>query len=38
VIDEAWPLQAKGIVPLRGVEMLKKFQSTLYAFEPAGEG
>jgi hypothetical protein len=35
VIDEAWPLQRKGIVPKGGTERLTTFQNALYAFEPA---
>jgi hypothetical protein len=38
IIHEAWPLQAHGQVPSRGVEMMNSFQTTLVAFEPATEG
>jgi hypothetical protein len=38
VIDEAWPLQARGKVPGGGVERMDRFQATLGAFEPATEG
>ncbi len=37
VIDEAWPLQAKGIVPSGGVALLNQFQQDLFAFEPITE-
>jgi hypothetical protein len=29
VIDEAWPLQAKGIIPAGGVDLLSEFQQSL---------
>jgi Protein of unknown function (DUF4239) len=38
VIDEAWPLQEKGIIPPGGVELMNRFQKTLYGFEPTTEG
>jgi hypothetical protein len=38
VIDEAWPLQEKGIIPPRGVELTNRFQKTLFGFEPTTEG
>jgi uncharacterized protein YneF (UPF0154 family) len=38
VIDEAWPLQEKGIEPSGGVDELNDFQKLLYSFEPATEG
>jgi hypothetical protein len=38
IIDEAWPLQQKGIIPSKGVEFVNRFQNTLYAFEPVTEG
>src|SRR5204863_126053 len=38
VIDEAWPLQEKGIAPSGGVHDMNIFQQTLYAFEPVTEG
>jgi hypothetical protein len=36
-IDEAWPLQAKGILPSGGVDSLNDFQKELYSFEPVTE-
>ena len=38
VIQEAWPLQARGKVPGGGVERMDRFQAILVAFEPATEG
>jgi len=38
VIDEAWPLQEKGIIPTTGVELITRFQKCLFAFEPVSEG
>ena len=38
VIDEAWPLQEKGIAPAGGVHDMNIFQQTLYSFEPVSEG
>ena len=38
VIDEAWPLQQKGIVPPKGVELINVFQQNLYSFEQVTEG
>ena len=38
VIEEAWPEQHKGRVPLGGIERLDRFQKALTAFEPATEG
>ena len=38
VIDEAWPLQEKGILPTGGVDALNDFQKLLYSYEPATEG
>jgi hypothetical protein len=38
VIDEAWPEQHKGFVPLGGVERINRFQKILTGFEPATEG
>jgi len=38
VIEEAWPLQARGKVPGGGVERMDRFQAILVAFEPATEG
>jgi hypothetical protein len=38
VIDEAWPLQRRGLVPKGGVERVSKFQDALFSFEPKTEG
>lgn len=38
LIDEAWPLQEKGIIPSHGVELMNQFQMILYTFEPVTEG
>src|SRR5208283_5286285 len=38
VIDEAWPLQKKGIVPTKGTQMINRFQETLIRFEPKTKG
>jgi hypothetical protein len=38
VIRDAWPLQQRGLVPSGGVELMNRFQDTLFAFEPATEG
>jgi hypothetical protein len=38
VIDEAWPLQEKGIVPSGGVDLIYNFQKILFGFEPTTEG
>jgi hypothetical protein len=38
IIHEAWPLQAQGQVPSRGVEMMNDFQAVLVSFEPGTEG
>jgi hypothetical protein len=37
-IDEAWPMQRAGKVPVAGVERLNRFQAILVGFEPATEG
>ena len=37
LVDEAWPLQAKGILPAAGVDSLNEFQKILYSFEPLTE-
>jgi hypothetical protein len=37
-IHEAWPMQHKGIVPVRGIQRIDRFQSTLMQFEPKTEG
>jgi hypothetical protein len=34
VIEEAWPLQRRGIVPTGGVERVDRFQYALTSFEP----
>ncbi len=38
VIDVAWPLQEKGIIPSGGVDLVNNFQNILYGFEPITEG
>jgi hypothetical protein len=38
VIDEAWPLQKKGIVPTEGTRMINHYQDTLIKFEPVTKG
>jgi len=38
VIDEAWPLQAKGIIPIGGVDHMDNFQKMLYVYEPKTTG
>jgi hypothetical protein len=38
VIDEAWPLQAKGIIPSGGVDLVNEFQQILFTYEPETEG
>jgi hypothetical protein len=38
VIDEAWPLQKKGIVPTKGSLIINDFQETLIRFEPKTKG
>ena len=38
VIDEAWPLQSKGIIPMGGVDHMDNFQKMLYVYEPATPG
>ena len=38
VIDVAWPLQEKGIIPTGGVDLINRFQKSLYGFEPSTEG
>jgi len=38
LIDEAWPLQEKGIIPNGGVDLVNSFQKVLYGFEPVTEG
>ncbi|MBX3317191.1 MAG: DUF4239 domain-containing protein [Phycisphaeraceae bacterium] len=36
-IDEAWPMQRKGQVPVAGIALVGEFQSHLAAFEPPSE-
>ena len=38
IIDDAWPLQEKGITPTTGVDLITNFQNILYGFEPSTEG
>jgi hypothetical protein len=38
VIDVAWPLQRRGIVPHNAVDRLEAFQTHLASFEPVTEG
>ena len=38
VIDVAWPLQRRGIVPQSAVDKLEAFQTHLASFEPVTEG
>ena len=38
VIEEAWPLQRKGIVPAGGVDRITAFQNRLTIFEPQTKG
>jgi hypothetical protein len=38
IIDEAWPLQEKGITPTGGVNDLNEFQKELFSYEPVTEG
>ena len=38
VIDEAWPLQRKGIIPAAGSDRITAFQLKLMAFEPQTKG
>jgi hypothetical protein len=37
-IHEAWPLQRRGIVPIRGIRRIDRFEATLMNFEPKTEG
>lgn len=37
LINEAWPLQQKGIHPTKGVKWLNRFQASISAFEPSNE-
>jgi hypothetical protein len=38
IIHEAWPMQHRGQLPTRGVELMNGFQAVLTGFEPATEG
>ena len=38
LIDEAWPLQEKGIIPSGGVDQMNSFQKILYGYEPGNRG
>lgn len=38
VIEEAWPLQRKGIIPAGGIERITDFQVRLTSFEPQTKG
>jgi hypothetical protein len=38
VIDKAWPLQKKGLIPLEGTDMMSEFQTKLASFEPKTPG
>ena len=38
VIDEAWPLQRKGIIPTGGTKIVTQFQNELVTFEPQTKG
>ncbi|MGW7825026.1 bestrophin-like domain [Streptomyces puniciscabiei] len=35
VINEAWPAQKRGVIPIEGVQRTNKFQSDLLSFRPA---
>lgn len=37
LIEEAWPMQQKGVYPTRGVDWLNRFQVSLTSFEPTKE-
>lgn len=37
LIEEAWPMQQKGIHPTRGVDWLNRFQTSITSFEPSNE-
>jgi hypothetical protein len=37
IIQRAWPLQRQGKFPREGVEIMNKFQTLLFTFEPATE-
>lgn len=34
VIDEAWPLQSEGVIPMGGVDHMDNFEKMLYVYEP----
>ncbi len=34
VINEAWPLQKRGVIPTKGTMMINEFQQSLIRFEP----
>ena len=38
IVDEAWPRQRRGLVPVGAERLLERFEETLVAFEPATEG
>jgi hypothetical protein len=38
IIHEAWPLMRRGKIPTAGVEIMNRFQASLYTFEPATAG
>lgn len=38
VINDAWPLQRQGKIPVAGIEHMSRFQAVLDKFEPATEG
>jgi hypothetical protein len=38
LIDTAWPLQEKGIIPSGGVDLINDFEHKLYTFEPTTDG
>ena len=38
MIDEAWPLQKKGVVPTKGTLIVNEFQEALIKFEPKTRG
>jgi len=38
IINEAWPQQRRGRIPAEGVAFMDRFQTELFAFEPATDG
>jgi len=38
IIQESWPLQRRGKIPISGVERMNRFQAILIGFDPATEG